>query len=265
VAEIPLPLIEHAVDDFTLPWTTDSESVVLLHPGLGGNFRLYAPWIPCLGDRYRVLRVTARGQGGTERPADRQPSLHGYAQDALALLSAKGIQKVHWVGASGGGILGQYIAITYPEHIASLSLIATTARFRSPREDLDDWLAPLDNGNHRDFLQHDAERRFGIDEPERRDWIISELSRTSGAESALLHRWIVTVNLLDEIHQISCPTLIVTGEKDTLTSTSDSDLMHQRIPDSRVVILPDRPHNIAYTHPHEVATVVRTFLDEIRE
>ena len=259
-----LPLIEHVLDDFTLPWRSDPSPVVLLHPGLGGNTRLYRPWVPCLSDRYRVLRVTARGQGGTSRPPWREPSLDGYAQDVVDLLDGLGVSAVHWVGASGGGILGQHVAITHPERMASLSLIATTAQFRSPTENFDEWLEPLDQDDQREFLERDTVRRFGTDDPERTRWIIDELCRTSAAESALLHRWIRTVDLVNEISSIQCPTLIVTGEADTLTSTGDAQIMNDRIPDSRIVILPGRPHNIAYTHPWEVASAVRTFLDELQ-
>jgi pimeloyl-ACP methyl ester carboxylesterase len=263
VSHQSLPLIEHVLDDFTFPWLGGSEPVVLLHPGLGGNIRLYSSWIPWLADRYRVLRVTARGQGGTERPSNRDPSLGGYAQDIVELLDNLGVEDVNWVGASGGGILGQHMAISHPHRIASLSLIATTARFRSPMENYDEWLEPLDQDNQREFLERDSVRRFGTEWPARTEWIINELCRTSAAESALLHRWIRTVDLVDHITDIKCPTLIVTGESDTLTSAGDASLMHDRIAGSRISILPGRPHNIAYTHPHEVAGVVRDFLDEI--
>lgn len=265
VNETTLPIIEYRLDDYTLPWLGGSEPVVLLHPGLGGNFRLYSPWVPWLANRFRVLRVTARGQGGTERLPERAPSLEGFARDIMDLLDHLGVPEVHWVGASGGGILGQYIAIAYPQRVASLSLIATTAQFRGPAENFDQWLEPLDQDNQREFLERDSVRRFGTEWPERTEWIINELCRTSAAESAILHRWIRTVNLLDEISTIRCPTLIVTGEADTLTSTSDASMMHDRIPNSRISILPGLPHNIAYTHPHEIAALVRGFIDEIRD
>lgn len=258
-----LPLIHHVVDDFTEPWRNEPAPAVVLHPGLGGNERLYRTWVPFLSDRYQVIRVTARGQGGTRRPDGFERSLDNFVQDVMDVLDHLGIQQPHWVGASGGGIMGQYAAIVKPERIASLSLIATTARFRGPEGNYDDWLAPLDRGDHHTFLERDSERRFGTDHPARTKWIIDELCRTPAAESAAMHRWIHGVSLIDDLGKIACPALIVTGERDTLTDLNDASIMAERIPNSRVQILPDRPHNIAYTHPAEVAAVVRSFLDEI--
>lgn len=257
------PLLHHQLDDFTEPWREPDADVVLLHPGLGGNVRLYRPWVPLLADRYRVLRVTARGHAGSPRPPGYQWSLDSFLADVIELLDHLQLDRVHWVGASGGGIIGQYAALTQPDRIASLTLVATTARFRGPLENYDEWLAPLDRGDVAGFFAGDLQRRFGTDDPARTAWIINELERTSGPILAELHRWVHGVDLTDRLPEIVCPTLVVTGEQDTLTDLDDANLLARRIPDARLEVLPDRPHNIAYTHPHEVARLVRSFLDEI--
>lgn len=257
------PLIQFEVDDFTLPWNDEPPPAVLLHPGLGGNLRLYRPWVPFLADRFQVIRPTARGQGGTSRPDDFERSLENFSQDIIDVLDSLDVPSVHWAGASGGGIIGQYAALRFPERIKSLSLIATTAQFRGPAGNYDDWLEPLDRGDQYEFLRRDSERRFGTDNPARTKWIIDELCRTGADESAAMHRWVHGVNLIDRLGEISCPALIVTGARDTLTDLDDASILADRIPNSRKVILPDMPHNIAYTHPREVATAVRRFLDDI--
>ncbi|MFH1741621.1 MAG: alpha/beta hydrolase, partial [bacterium] len=38
------------------------------------------------------------------------------------------------------------------------------------------------------------------------------------------------------------PTLIIVGEEDALTPVAASEAMHERIPDSRLVILPSAAH-----------------------
>lgn len=257
------PLIEHVLDDFTEPWQPEPAPVVLLHHGLGGNQRLFRAWVPALADRYRVLRVTARGQGGTPRPADYDWSLDNFVRDVTNVLDHHGIERAHWVGTSGGGIIGQHAAVSAPERIASLALIATTPRFRSPTARLDDWLAPLDHGDVAQFLMHDVERRFGVDHPERTAWIVDELCRTPASIAAELHRWVVGVDLVPELPRIDQPTLVVTGERDTLTDLSDARIMAQSIPNARLSVVEGHPHNVGYTHPRLVAGIVRRFLDEI--
>jgi 3-oxoadipate enol-lactonase len=257
------PLIHFELDDFTEPWRETPAPVVVLHPGLGGNSRLYRAWVPFLSDAYRVVRVTARGQAGTPRPDGFERSLDNFVRDVIDVMDHLGVERFHWAGASGGGVMGQYAGIAFPDRIASLSLIATTARFRGPTPNYDDWLKPLYDGDQRLFMARDSERRFGTDNPARANWILDELARTGAAESLAMHKWVHTVSLIDDLHKIKCPALIVTGEHDTLTDLNDAQIMADRIPNSRVEILRDRPHNIAYTHPKETATVVRRFLDQV--
>lgn len=258
-----LPLIHHTLNDFTEPWSERPAPVVLLHPGLAGNGRLYRQWIPVLADRFRVLRVDARGQGMSPHPDGYPWSIDGFVADALAVLDHHGIERVHWVGASGGGIIGQHAAATAPERFASLTLLATTPRFRSPTPNVDDWLAPLDRGDAGEFFRQDIERRFGLEHPARTEWIIGEILRTPVETIAELHRWVVTVDLTGELSRINCPTLIVTGERDTLTDLSDAGLMQREIPNARLHVIADHPHNVGYTHPRLVAGIVRRFLDEV--
>lgn len=257
------PLIHHQLDDFTEPWREHPAPVVLLHPGLAGNGELFRAWVPILADNYRVLRVDARGHGRSPRPEGYEWSLDAFVQDVIAVLDAHAIDRVHWVGASGGGIIGQHAAVVASDRLASLALLASTPRFRSPAQQIDDWLAPLYRGDAAAFFGQDIERRFGLDNQNRTNWIIDEICRTPAQTIAELHRWVVGVDLIDNLAQIFCPTLIVTGERDTLTDVSDAELMKRRIPDARLEIIKDRPHNVGYTHPHLVARIVRRFLDEI--
>jgi pimeloyl-ACP methyl ester carboxylesterase len=257
------PLIHHVLDDFTEPWDDRPAPVVVLHPGLAGNGRLYRQWTPILADRYRVLRIDARGQGMSPRPAGYGWSLEGFVADVMAVLDEHEIERVHWVGASGGGIIGQHAAARLPDRFESLTLLATTPRFRSPTGNVDDWLAPLDRGDAGEFFRQDLDRRFGLEHPARTDWIISEILRTPVETIADLHRWVITVDVTAELSRISCPTLIVTGERDTLTDLSDAGLMQREIPDARLRVIEGHPHNVGYTHPRLVATIVRRFLDDV--
>lgn len=254
-------LASYVLDDFVEPWRAAQAPVVLLHPGLGGNNRLFQAWVPYLADRYRILRVDPCWLSGTATAAN-DWSLADFVGDVLDLLDELEIERVHWVGTSGGGIIGQAATLSAPERIASLTLIATTPRFRSPTTGLDEWLAPLDAGSVRRFFELDIPRRFGIDAPERTAWIISELERTSAEVTAALHRWVVGVDLVAELPKIGCPTLVLTGELDTLTSVDDAQLMAHAIPNAKLRILAGYPHNVAYTHPALVTPIVRRFLDE---
>lgn len=257
------PLLHYQLDDFTEPWRSDAAPVVLFHHGLAGNGELFRAWVPFLADQFRVLRIDARGQGQSSRPEGYGWSSDAFVDDVLQVMDHLDIDRVHWVGSSGGGIIGQHAAISAGERIESLTLIATTPCFRSPTERVDDWLAPLVRGDADEFFQQDTERRFGFSNPERTDWIINEILRTPVQTIEELHRWVVGVDLIDDLSRIGCPAMIITGERDTLTDLSDARLMEQRIPDARLHVIEGYPHNVGYTHPHLVAPIVRRFLDDV--
>ena len=85
-----------------------------------------------------------RAQGMSALPDGYEWSIDEFVSDVLAVLDHYGIERAHWVGASGGGIIGQHAAASAPDRLASLTLLATTPRFRSPTANVDDKPAPLD-------------------------------------------------------------------------------------------------------------------------
>ena len=57
-------------------------------------------------------------------------ALKDMAADAVGVLDALGVARAHIVGASLGGMICQHIAATYPERVASATLIMTTSGSR---------------------------------------------------------------------------------------------------------------------------------------
>ncbi|MFN8445882.1 MAG: alpha/beta hydrolase [Caldilineaceae bacterium] len=57
------------------------------------------------------------------QPAPLAYTLHDMAADAVGLLDALQIQQAHLVGISMGGAIAQLMAIDYPEHVLSLTLL----------------------------------------------------------------------------------------------------------------------------------------------
>ena len=97
---------------------------VMLCNGIMSNFSMWDQQIPALTDRYRVLRFDNRGHGGTQLTPPPY-SMETLAADACNLLDALGINRVHFVGASLGGMVGQLFAIKYPDRLQSLAFLGT--------------------------------------------------------------------------------------------------------------------------------------------
>ncbi len=65
------------------------------------------------------------------------------------------------------------------------------------------------------------------------------------------------------LSEISVPALVLVGEEDTLTPPSDARLMAARIPDSRMLVIPEAGHISNLENPRAFNTALRGFLAEL--
>jgi pimeloyl-ACP methyl ester carboxylesterase len=116
---IPLLLI-HGITDNRATWAPFQEALHEVAPEV--------PWIS----------QDLRGHGGSSLPV-LAPStritadgfrLPDYAADAVGLLDALGLERAILVGHSLGGLIGQEVALTYPDRLAGLVMVATTTNSR---------------------------------------------------------------------------------------------------------------------------------------
>src|SRR5438445_13324351 len=80
--------------------------------------------VPLLGAGYRVLRLDMRGHGGSA-PVDGDYTMDALAADVKGALDGLDIKKVHYIGLSIGGMIGQGFALAYPNRLSSLTLCDT--------------------------------------------------------------------------------------------------------------------------------------------
>ena len=97
---------------------------VVFLPGVGVGRCAWAPQLRGLAGSFRCIAVDHRGIGGSEGDlADL--TVDRMARDALALVDALHLDRVHVVGHSLGGVVAQRLALIAPERTRSLSLMCT--------------------------------------------------------------------------------------------------------------------------------------------
>jgi 3-oxoadipate enol-lactonase len=82
----------------------------------GGMWTEQVP--PLLQAGFRVLRIDMRGHGGSG-PVDGDYTMSALASDVAAVLDALAISRVHYIGLSIGGMLGQAFALEHAGKLAS--------------------------------------------------------------------------------------------------------------------------------------------------
>jgi 3-oxoadipate enol-lactonase len=99
--------------------------VLCMTHSLSSDSGMWAEQMPALlGAGYRVLRVDMRGHGGSD-PVTGCYTMDQLAQDVAMVVHALGIDKVHYIGLSIGGMIGQAFAKTHGPFLKSMMLCDT--------------------------------------------------------------------------------------------------------------------------------------------
>lgn len=230
--------------------------IALVH-GVGDNLGAWDRILGCLPPGFDVLRYDLRGHGQSDKPPGPY-RLSDFVADHLNLLSETDFTPCALVGFSLGGLIAQAVALASPPattHLAILSAIAG----RSP----DDWtqvqqrLETLRREGPDGMAKVSADRwyteKFMASEPET---VSARMRRLAGNDpSAYLAAYevLATNDLLPELHRITHPTLIMTGECDIGSPPRMARAMHDAIPNSELAIVPEIKHELLVEVPELVA------------
>ena len=252
------------ITNFTLDGPADAPVVTLSH-SLAASLEMWDPQLPALARRYRVLRYDTRGHGGSEAPPGAY-SLEMLADDVLALLAALEIPRTHFVGLSLGGMIGQTLALEHPEILESLVLADTASRIPPEMGPLWDQrvevagskgMAALADGT----IERWFTGRFIAESPEVVDGIRALIRTTAPSGFAGCCRAIQNLDYTDRLGEIRLPTLIIVGENDMGTPVAASEVMHQRIAGSKLVVIGPAAHLSNIEQADQFNQNITVFLD----
>lgn len=225
----------------------EGEPMVLVH-GYPLNSGLFRDNVGPLSEQYQVITVDLRGYGQSETP-DSEGSVVTYASDVLAVMDAAGVEQAIIGGMSMGGPIVFEMYRQAPERFRGMILNDTIAAGASPAEaglwqGVAGQVQELGVPSLVDFLMPDmltAETR--MDNPELADYLgglmeeASEDAALAGA-SALETR----PDSAATLSEITVPTLILTGEEDSLYPYEIAQSLNEGILNSELVLLPGAAH-----------------------
>jgi 3-oxoadipate enol-lactonase len=190
------------------------------------------------------------------------------AEDVVALLAALAIPRTHFVGLSMGGMIGQTLALEHPELLASLVLADTASRI--PPEMGPIWDLRVATAMSRgmavsadDTIARWFTAPFIAGSPEVVDHIRSLIRTTAPTGFAGCCRAIQHLDATDRLGEIELPTLIIVGENDPGTPVAVSELMHQRIAGSKLVVIGPAAHLSNVEQAEKFNRALRSFLDRL--
>ena len=236
--------------------------VVLLSNSLSTTFQMWDGQMNALVDRFSVLRWNKRGHGASSAPPPPY-TLRQLTEDVRGLLSVLDIDRVHFVGLSTGGAIGQLFAATYPEMTRTLTLCDTSSYV--PPEVWDSRIANARANGMEGVADASMERwftpEFRCREPRiverfRQMVLETDIDGYIGCASSLKQRMLKPL-----LKTIEAPTHVIVGAEDPSTPVSHSEILHREIPNSELTIIPDAAHISNAAQPEAFNRALRTFLD----
>jgi pimeloyl-ACP methyl ester carboxylesterase len=176
-----------------------------------------------------------------------------------------GHDQIHVAGHSLGGMIGPAYALAYPQHTLSVALLSTAAG--RTQDDLAKLRAvgeAMENNGIVETLATFVARWFTDEFVEAHPEMIEarlQQVRDTPPDVFLSVFWIyATTEMAPWLHRIDCPCLVLTGEFDGGCNPRLNRFMHDQLPDSRLVILPNLRHSLMIEASDEVLPHLRDFL-----
>lgn len=228
------------------PKEETSRPLLMMAHALGTDHRIWDWQIPALASHYRILRYDWRGHGATDAPPGPY-TLAQFVADAIGLMDALQLERVHWVGLSTGGMIGQGLGIHHTNRIESLSLCNTMSKpsttyreFADQREAIvaRDGLGPIWPLTHKMWFSDAYVEAGGADYEQVREMFLA--TPASGYVGGM--QAVKSLDYEPDLPRIKVPTLILAAGEDTVASRQHTRAMADAIPAARYVLLEGLRH-----------------------
>jgi 3-oxoadipate enol-lactonase len=237
----------------------DDAPALVLGPSLGTDVGLFDAQVAELTGSHRVVRFDLRGHGGSE-VIPGPCTVADLAGDVLGLLDSLGIERFSYAGVSIGGAIGLQLALTVPDRLERLAVLASAARFNDAesyavraqkvRAEGTEFLVPSRTGLW--FTPEFAER-----DPAGTERLVAMLRNTSAEGYAACCEAIAEFDVRSRTGEITAPTLVLAGAEDPATTGELMRELAEGIAGSEFVVVPGAAHLPNATHPETVNAALR--------
>jgi sigma-B regulation protein RsbQ len=244
---------------------------MLFAHGFGCDQNMWRHVAPEFADEYRIVLFDHVGAGKSDLSAyDRRKyaTLQGYADDILEICRELELRDVVFVGHSVSAMMGVLAAAQEPDRFAKLILVGPSPRYLDDgdyvggftREDIDGLLEQLDS-NYLGWAQALAPAIMGTpDRPELGEELTDSFCRTDPEIAKHFARVTFLSDNRADLGRVTLPTLVLQCSDDVIAPTAVGEYVHDRLPNSELVLLSATGHCPNLSAPDETVAAIRAFL-----
>jgi 3-oxoadipate enol-lactonase len=247
----------------------DGPPVLLLHP-FPVHHEFWLPVAEVLATRYRLILPDLRGHGESgvgEGPA----TMEKHAADIARVMDDADVGAAPLVGVSIGGYVLFEFWRRHRGRVAALGLCNTKApadgpearagRLQAANEVLDRGTEPFFESMVPKLLAKTTREM----RPDLVDGALRMMRKMSPEDVAQVQRGMAArPDSIATLKTINVPTMLVTGDEDTMTGVNEAELMRQHIANSELFVIPKAGHYSPWEQSADAAKILRVFLDGLR-
>ena len=247
-----------------------SGAPLVLIMGITAPGAVWEKHVDCWGQDFRCILGDNRGVGQTDKPAGPYSSAL-MADDYAGLMTALDLTQARIVGCSMGSIIAQQLALRHPEKVRSMVLMCPWARCDRYARGIFQHMATIKarlrpdefatfiqllifskptwdaESSHNDLLEG---RRLAALDPSPQPLHGLEAQAAACVEH----------NVLRQLGQIKCPTLVIGGRRDIFTPVWMAEEVAARIPGSELHLYDGAGHAFHWEHIADFNPRIRDWL-----
>jgi aminoacrylate hydrolase len=231
-------------------------STVLLSSGLGGAAAYWAPQLPALRERFRVITYDQAGTGRSAGALPEHYSIGDMAADVLGILDSTETATCQFVGHALGGLIGMELALRAPARLASLTVVNGWAK--ADAHTLRCFEARLS------LLEHAGVAAYVRAQPiflYPATWLAANEARMAAEDEHGVAGFQGAENLLARVSalrafdataslgRITVPTLAIAAYDDVLVPATQSERLAATLPNATLVMRREGGHAVNVTDP----------------
>ena len=251
----------------------EGQPLILLHGGVVSSSLIwegvpiaYASHIGVLANHFRVIAPDTRGGGRTAHSGSEEVSFDLLADDVVALIDALDLERPLITGFSEGAITATIVAIRNPEAVRA---VVNDAGYDFFNPDAASYaMCRMMLGGSPDATEADPDAAAGFFEQSDEMRAAFELMKADQDGGQGPGHWKTYLDLafpriskspgytFEDLRRISCPTLILTGDRDNFCSVEDGVTAYRMLREGELAILPNTGHLIT---PTAIETTIEFF------